>query len=141
MKELLYWTWCLPQTLLGFIVKTFLGAKKRELIKYEHNKRTVFTYYQSNANFGGVSLGKYIILGEGMNDEITIRHENGHQKQSLMLGWLYLIIIGLPSIVWCNFIYRSVKNKRTKQGKTTSYYWFYTEKWADKLAKIVRKPL
>ena len=27
----------------------------------------------------------------------TVSHEHGHQKQSMYLGWLYLLIIGLPS--------------------------------------------
>ena len=44
--------------------------------------------------------------------------------QSQKLGWFYLFIIGIPSILnaWLRF--------------TKCYYDFYTEKWANKLANL-----
>lgn len=58
----------------------------------------------------------------------TVRHEAvGHVAQSRMLGWLYLVVIGLPSLIWA-----AVCQERKK------YYNFYTEKWADRLAGIER---
>jgi hypothetical protein len=84
---------------------------------------------------GGISLGKYCIVNTGhyrqsMEESLkrdTVRHEAiGHTAQSRMLGWLYLIVIGLPSFMRAAFFgYRC-------------YYDFYTEKWADKLAGIDR---
>lgn len=47
-------------------------------------------------------------------------HELGHVKQSHMLGWLYLIIIGLPSILWAWL-----------GDEDKCYYSFYTEKGAN----------
>ena len=34
MKQLIYWTWCLPQTLLGFIVKALCKAKPTQFKKF-----------------------------------------------------------------------------------------------------------
>ena len=121
MKQILLWLWCFPQNLVGFIVKKVTKAKRRG------------DHYEFNIKFGSVSLGEYIFLCPNhWDDEETLRHEQGHRTQSRMLGWLYLIAIALPSLVWagCFVEYR----KRKKR----SYYWFYTEKWADKLAGIKR---
>jgi len=72
-----------------------------------------------------------------MDDEETIKHEYGHQLQSYILGPLYLLVIGLPSGLWCWFIQDLVNKNRKKKGKPTlSYYWFYTESWANKLGGV-----
>ena len=121
--NLLLYTWCLPQTLLGFIVKTIT---KKELIMVTNGA----AFYEAKIN-GGVSLGKYILLSKSCaKSSYTINHEYGHFKQSLMLGPLYLFVIGLPSIIWCNCFGKY----RTKHN--ISYYSFYTEKWADKLGGV-----
>lgn len=59
---------------------------------------------------------------------MTIQHESGHVKQSKILGPLYLLVIGLPSIVHAA-MHRTV-------CKNPNYYHFYTEKWANKLAGL-----
>ena len=60
----------------------------------------------------------------------TTKHEYGHYQQSLRLGWLWIFVIGIPSLIWagCFQKYRR-KNK-------ISYYSFYTEKWANKLGGV-----
>ena len=68
-------------------------------------------------------------------DEKTIRHEGiGHPRQSRMLGPLYLLVIGLPSLLHAAF--NGVLNccDRHPEG----YYHFYTEKWADRLGGVKR---
>ena len=62
-----------------------------------------------------------------------LMHEYGHTIQSQKLGPVYLLVIGLPSLIWagCFEKYR-IKHKK-------SYYGFYTEKWADKLGGISRE--
>lgn len=82
---------------------------------------------------GSVSLGDFIIIGETADMALTLRHERGHQKQSRILGWFYLPVIGLPSLIWCSLYTIS----KTLQ-KRYSYYDFYTEKLADHIAKIER---
>lgn len=54
----------------------------------------------------------------------------GHAKQSRLLGPLYLIVIGLPSILWAGI--------HGKVAPRKSYYWFYTERWADRLGGVGR---
>lgn len=107
--------WQLPQNLLGILVKIFTKAKP---IEHVH-------YWKYNS---GLSLGKYIFVNKNASFN-TIFHEKGHQKQSLYLGWLYLIIIGLPSIIWATL-------KTLGLFSNISYYKFYTEAWADKLSNI-----
>lgn len=131
LKKLLFWTWCLPQTLVGLILKLITKSKKQ---LFCFNNKIYEIYQTSLNNFGGISLGKYIIIENYMNSEYVIKHEYGHQIQSFILGPLYLLVIGLPSLLWCLFIQDFINRKRVKKGKERiSYYEFYTEKWANKL--------
>lgn len=103
--------WQLPQNLVGLLVKIFTRATKDgELYRWRYNS--------------GLSLGRYVFVSKTASD-YTIRHEKGHQKQSQKLGWLYLIIIGLPSLFWCILWTCFLKYH-------FNYYSFYTEKWANK---------
>jgi hypothetical protein len=63
-----------------------------------------------------------------MNDQ-TEMHELGHCRQSQILGWLYLPVIGLPSLLWAAW---------WNEGRKRSYYSFYTERWADRLGNVHR---
>lgn len=121
MKQALLWLWCLPQNLVGLIVKHVTKAEKKG------------NHYRFTIECGSVSLGEYIFLCPSHWHDITVlKHENGHRIQSRMLGWLYLPLIALPSIIWagCFGEYRKKKKR--------SYYWFPTEAWADKIAGITR---
>ncbi len=76
---------------------------------------------------GGISLGRFIILNEKYSgNELSIKHEYGHSIQSLYLGWFYLIIIGLPSIIRV-IIWGLLKLK------SLDYYKGYPENWANRL--------
>lgn len=122
LKTILIWVWCFPQMLLGFLVKVFTKAEKQN------------GHYNYNVQSGSVSLGTYIFLAEGWWDNDTmLKHEQGHTKQSYMLGWLYLIVVGLPSFIWSNFF------EGYRQRKGISYYSFFTERWADRLGGIDRE--
>lgn len=83
-------------------------------------------WYAIPTKSGAISFGKYIISYENANYFSTIKHELGHCKQSLYLGWLYLIVIGIPSLIWCGVW------KYTNKP----YDWFYTESWANKLGNV-----
>lgn len=114
----------LPQNLVGLLVKLFTRARK------------VGDHYEYDLPLGSVSLGKYIFLCPSHWDNTTVlSHEYGHQKQSQMLGWLYLFVIGIPSFLWACF-HRYFAKFLKKHNIT--YYWFYTEKWADKLGGVKR---
>lgn len=124
--KILRWIWELPQCLLGLILT------KIYKVKYKDSLNQVKIY--SGKFPGGISLGLYILLSESnfKYSPNTIKHEYGHTRQSLYLGPLYLIIIGLPSIIWAAMYGNIIK--KTKNG----YYKFYTEKWADKLGNVKR---
>lgn len=119
--------WTLPQTLTGLFVLLFckLTYKPTEVKKYKDIFHVSWKYWS------GVSLGLFTFTNESASDNIYA-HEWGHTRQSLILGPLYLIIIGLPSIIWagCFDKYRKIYN--------VSYYSFYTEKWADKAGGVER---
>lgn len=129
-KNIIMEVWQLPQNILGFIVKKLYAATPYTT----HNNVNVYSWN----NLGGISLGKYIFVPFHKASPNTngvqryIRHEYGHCVQSRYLGWFYLIVIGLPSITWAGCF----EWYRKKTG--TSYYDFYTEKWADKLGGVNR---
>lgn len=122
VKRIIMFLWQLPQNIIGlFMAKIFC------------RKAGGFYCWKNQKGMGSVSLGSYIIIGETADVSLTLRHERGHQMQSKILGWLYLPVIGLPSILWCSFFSTSKKLQ-----EKYSYYDFYTERWADKIAKIER---
>ncbi len=134
MKVMLYRFWqCifgLPQTLLGLFV-FFIHRKERQYVY----RGAVVTECKENFN---ISLGMFIFVKEsnGRADAERMKkilvHEYGHTIQSLLLGPLYLIVIGMPSWLWCNIPYF----RKMRKEKNISYYSFYTEKWADHLGEL-----
>lgn len=123
MKEVLKYLWQLPQNILGLIVIYSTYAWR-------------ITDHWCVVQRFGVSLGDYIIVNQYAN-ETTLNHERGHKKQSLYLGWLYLIIIGLPSAIgnlWDRWFHK-------KWSSADRIKWYYSqpwEKWADKLGGVTR---
>ena len=118
---ILLYIWQLPQNLLGLLFLLVLTGETR------HRLGSIRFYFLDSFP-GGITLGEYIIVGT--RQQLTVRHEFGHVRQSRMLGWLYLIVIGLPSVLWAWL------GERIAPGK--SYYWFYTERWADRLGGVER---
>lgn len=126
MKKVLLYLWQLPQNIVGLLVILFSHAYRG--LRYND---VYFTKY-----IFGVSLGNYIILNRDCS-LIDIKHEQGHQKQSLYLGWLYLFTIGILSavgIIWDKLFHKSWNH-------TARMYWYYKqpwEAWADKLGGVKR---
>ena len=121
LQSIFLWLWCFPQNLLGCAVLIVTGAKH------------VRGHYEYRLKNGSVSLGEFIFLAPfDRDDEEMLKHEMGHRAQSRLLGWLYLPVIGLPSIIW-NICFRVYRERRG-----ISYYAFYTEKWADRLGGVER---
>ena len=148
MKTVFYilWqsTWGILQTLLGFFV--FL-VHIREKHAWYHGAIVTGWKHKTSA-----SLGLFLFISDertsgkkqtenALLDELSERiliHEYGHTIQSLILGPLYLLVIGLPSALWCALPYCKEKRKT----RHISYYSFYPEKWADRLGeKTVGKPI
>ena len=60
-------------------------------------------------------------------------HEYGHTIQSLILGPLYLLVMGIPSTLW-GFLPNPAKKRKEEK---ISYFSFFTEKWANNLGEKV----
>lgn len=141
MKKILnclLYLWQLPQNIIGLMLLfiyyegILLKAKNGNIICFSSKMK------------GGISLGRYSIISKhyfvnykterGAVNSNVARHEAiGHGTQSRMLGPLYLLVIGIPSLIWAT-LYGNVI-----LPDNMTYYDFYTEKWADRLAKIKRK--
>ena len=124
IKKVFYnWIWQLPQNLCGLIWRTL---KKDSIIAVTGNDDSASVeaeVYLMKAG-GGVTLGKYIFISQTYQDqESVIKHGCGHVRQSGILGPLYLIVIGIPSVLhaWLNgYIGCCEKHEE-------GYYHFYTE--------------
>lgn len=122
---IIQWTWGLPQNLIGLIFAYKLKRKPKELYK-----GALVTWHDEN--WGGISLGMFLIINGSKSPEWkkeTLVHEYGHAIQSLILGPLYLFVIGIPSYIWCN----SKKYIELRKNKDISYFDFYPERWANTL--------
>lgn len=122
--------WELPQNIVGALL-LFIYWLYRDITI----SKIDFTFVCYVRNFrGGLSLGWFTFLPISTSMySATYKHETiGHRLQSMMLGWFYLLIIGIPSICWAGL-------HRLPKFKGKSYYSFYTERWADKLAGIKRR--
>lgn len=112
--------WQLPQLLVGLVMLPFLG--KLELVADRH-----FNFcFKGEKMSGGISLGPLSYVSKYLAQNAPgVAHEvDGHTVQSKILGPLYLIVIGIPSILWATF------------QKKKCYYWFYTESWSNKCANL-----
>ena len=134
IKRALLLIWELPQNILGAFLFIFFAVFSDSVILDDDDPLEMYSPMMR----GAISLGifrvyAYKYLGNGARYvELVRRHEKGHRKQSMMLGPLYLIVIGLPSLIWAA-LHSSVRRLRT-----VDYFSFYTEKWADRLAGVKR---
>lgn len=94
-------TWESKQTVLGNFVSHFRNNFWRTNVEYYHGATLVNRNGHRN-NGWGMTLGSYIngynLEADPQKDRV-FAHEYGHTKQSMVLGPLYLSIVGAPSIV------------------------------------------
>lgn len=137
MKVFLYrlvqWTWGVLQTLIGAVI--FLLNLKKPHFSHHGAIATVW-----HGRGGSVSLGMFVFLdiyhdkAETSQEIQLLRHEYGHTIQSLILGPLYLVVIGLPSLIWAGCF------DKYRLNRHVSYDRFYPESWANRLgAKIAKE--
>jgi len=130
MKTVLYQIcqiiWGFPQTLLGFIV--YLMNLRQP---HERYRGCIVTHWKQQGSMG---LGMFLFLGQDHRHD-TVVHEFGHSIQSMILGPLFLPVMGIPSFLWCNIPYF----RRMRRSQGVSYYTFYPEKSADYLGTLVTK--
>ena len=88
----------------------------------------LFVFVTSDPFFAKKYEGR-IKIGE-LSKRLLV-HEYGHTIQSLILGPLYLIVIGIPSTLW-GFV--GAKKRKDEQ---VPYGAFFTEGWANRLGERV----
>lgn len=141
--KILKYIWQLPQHIVALVLILYYRYNKYGCMKSPYeiyvNKKITVNVYKADMRGPGISLGNYIITNpyEYRITSTVVKHEYGHQRQSLYLGPLYLIVIGIPSLlgnIWdANF--------HKKWSPEKSYRWYYNqpwEKWADKLGGVER---
>lgn len=111
----------MPQNILGEILAFHYGGRTSIYGTGRYNRVAVVS---SEKMRGGISLGNVVILPKIFSVK-TLRHELGHCRQSLYLGWLYLVVVGLPSIV------------HAALHRKGDYYHFWTERWANRLGEKI----
>ena len=129
VKYVLMYLWQLPQHLIALGIMLFLKITDKEFAISDKGNGT----YLIRTTDVGVSLGNYIFLHrriiEAQYFEWIYKHESGHSIQSKIVGWLYLLLIGIPSagrhLIWKWF-----------KLSSESYYQGYPEKWANDLVGL-----
>ena len=126
VRNLILFIWQLPQHLLAILYIGYLVMMCKDLGVDSRYKQAIVIPCVMR---GAVTLGCYVFVGLNSEYRKTVKHELGHTIQSKMLGPLYLIVIGIPSITYCGLrrIFPSLRKK--------NYYDFYTEKWANNLSE------
>lgn len=119
--------WQLPQNLLGALVGIFLKEKRR--LPCVPGIPPSIRFMGARNMYGGISLGNFVYLRPPVYEKM-VRHEYGHCLQSRILGPFYLLVIGLPSLLWALW---------WNPGRSVGYYTFYTERWADRLGGVERR--
>ena len=120
------YAWGAPQTLAGLCI--WLWGRWHGWPRQRYNGAAVSAW----GGDAGLSLGLFMFV-PALEEKRLLRHEYGHCLQSLLLGPLYLPVIAVPSMLW----FRLPALRRRRRQKGISYYAFYTERWADKLAAWV----
>lgn len=126
IRNLILFIWQLPQHIVAIIYFGYLVMMCKDLGVDSRYKQAIVIPCVMR---GAVTLGNYVFVGLNSEYKKTIKHELGHTIQSKILGPLYLIVIGIPSITYCGLrrLFPSLRKK--------NYYDFYTEKWANNLSE------
>lgn len=125
--------WQLPQNIIGATCSIRYAFHDTYLSK---KGKPIFVYFKPWYK-SAISLGDTIIMDTKYHTASvqvlynSVHHEYGHQIQSKILGPLYLILIGLPSLIG-NLVFRSFNIPKKY------YYKLPWEWWADKLGGVVR---
>jgi hypothetical protein len=93
--------------------------------------------YRVKQKYVGMSLGRYIFVSTHYKTP-TVMHEYGHSVQSLWLGPFYILLIGIPSFLFCYVRDRLFHNSWSMAKRIEWYYKQPTERSADKLGGVDR---
>ena len=110
--------WQILQNLIGigFWVYFKLRGDLETIVTNKYSK-----VYRSKYMSGGISLGSFAFVSNNLaKKETAVRHEQGHMWDSKVMGPLYVLIVGLPSLLNAAFDF------------TKCYYDFFCERWANR---------
>ena len=126
IRNLILFIWQLPQHIVALIYFGYLVMMCKDLGVDSRYKQAIVIPCIMR---GAVTLGNYVFVGLTSEYRKTVKHELGHTIQSKILGPLYLIVIGIPSITYCGLrrIFPSLRKK--------NYYNFFSEKSANYLSE------
>ena len=126
IRNLILFIWQLPQHLLAILYIGYLVMMCKDLGVDSRYKQAIVIPCIMR---GAVTLGNYVFVGLNSDYRETVKHELGHTIQSKILGPLYLIVIGIPSITYCGLrrLFPSLRKK--------NYYNFFSEKSANYLSE------
>lgn len=126
IRNLILFIWQLPQHIVAIIYFGYLVMMCKDLGVDSRYKQAIVIPCVMK---GAVTLGNYIFVGLNSEYRKIVKHELGHTIQSKILGPLYLIIIGIPSITYCGLrrLFPSLRKK--------NYYNFFSEKSANYLSE------
>lgn len=145
----LLFIWQLPQNMLGIILRLIyrsgICVYAADILHTKWTWNSMDIHLLDNFK-AGISLGDNIIFSKDREFKVGIAtkefikdvlHEHGHQIQSIILGPLYLIIVGVPSLsrnIWDILFHKKWTNKKRLEW----YYGGFPERWADKLGGVER---
>ena len=114
---ILLFIWQILQNIVGFIMWAYfkICGDVEPIVKNKYSR-----VYRSKYMSGGISLGCFAFVSNySSTKKEVVMHEQGHMVDSKILGPLYLLIIGLPSLLNAAFEF------------TKCYYSFYCEALAN----------
>ena len=120
---ILSFIWQLPQSLIGLFMLIYF--KLFGYVKLISFRRLCFAF-EAECMSGGISLGNFAFLSPRLApNEAAVAHEQlGHTWDSHLMGPLYLLIVGLPSLLNAAFDF------------TECYYSWFPERWANRHAGV-----
>jgi hypothetical protein len=111
-------TWGIIMTLIGYVARIVMRCKG---VKGE--KQDFAMLYRVGYGWGAISLGTTIIVANDQCSEYTLAHETGHTIQNAIFGVLFPFVIGIPSLIRCQY-YNHLQGKGIKPKRSYSSIWF-----------------
>jgi len=128
---ILQWTWGIIQNIIGAIIWLVVKFTVRngKTIMY---RGAFLTPWKLKSSLG---IGMFIFLGNWDSEysRKVMVHEYGHTLQSIIVGPLFLFVIGIPSLIWAGV---PVFENMRRRGRF-SYFDPYFENWANRLGEKV----
>ena len=116
-------TWGIITNILGALVALFFVAFGQASVSMYAGRFLVSSYFLSS----GCSLGNFIFAPKSCSEDL-LNHEVGHSLQNIFWGPLFLIVIGIPSFIRCQYFicYRSLRNRFNNLQPLPDYdaIWF-----------------